>query len=330
MPPAPAPDPSTSEPPCPNPGAATLIEPMDQASVNALAGCEELFGLILQGALDLRPLAALRRLGNGGLTLYDVQNLDGLQRLEDAYVLQLYGAPLRSLSTLSGLRHLTGIDMRESSVVDFTGLEGVSDLQALYLDHNPELESLAGLTLPARMNSITLSGNASLRDISGLGGLVELNVLGLADNPSLVDVPRFDQLTHLGAFLLRGGSQLTDSPQFPLITTISDLYILDNPLLERFTGFAALQTANYISVSDNPDLSEIDLGALEQAGALFIGHNPGLDGGALQLSLAGVQSDLPRIAPDQSQTQFDPCPWTSDDVCDENLSCAPGTDPVCP
>jgi hypothetical protein len=50
---------------------------------------------------------------------------------------------------------------------------------------------------------------------------------------------------------------------------------------------------------------------------------------ALGASLAGVSARALRIAPDQTQLEVDPCPWTADPICDEGYICAQGTDPIC-
>jgi len=75
---------------------------------------------------------------------------------------------------------------------------------------------------------------------------------------------------------------------------------------------------------------ELDLSQLVQVEAqLVVVNNARLDGAALASSLASVSSARHRIAPDQTQAWSDPCAWTGDELCDDEVFCVPGTDPVC-
>jgi hypothetical protein len=117
-------------------------------------------------------------------------------------------------------------------------------------------------------------------------------------------------------------------PEFPSITSLYTLNVWSNAALDRL-AFPALEYAETIFVTGNPSLVEVGLPRLSSAGYVYIYDNRQLDGAALAESLAGVSASELRIAPDQTQSLLDPCPWTTDAVCDELRQCAPGTDPVC-
>jgi hypothetical protein len=156
--------------------------------------------------------------------------------------------------------------------------------------------------------------------------------LEIRSNPLLARAIVFERLSRLGAFLLSGNASLRVAPAFPLVTSADgDIAIYDNPQLESLTGFASLISSNGLSILRNPRLVELDLGQLrETSTSLTIFENPGLDGAALAASLAPVASSMHRVAPDQNVANQNPCPWTSDPLCDEGWGhCAPGTDPVC-
>ena len=107
-----------------------------------------------------------------------------------------------------------------------------------------------------------------------------------------------------------------------------NLEIWNNPALEQLS-FSALEYLGRGFVAGNASLVEVSLPRLNSVGILSIHDNQQLDGVALSQSFADIPNNLLRVAPDQTQSQLDPCPWTTDDVCDEGGLCAPGTDPVC-
>jgi hypothetical protein len=179
------------------------------------------------------------------------------------------------------------------------------------------------------MTDVSLLYNGSLRDISSLAGLEGTNTLFVMDNVLLTQVPDFERLMRLDVLNLARNGNLRTAPQFPLLTAMNELTVTDNLQLEILTGFRALETANYVWISGNRSLVDVDLSQLRQAATLVILDNPPLDGTALASSLAGVESQFHRVAPDQTGPYLDPCPWTSDQTCDDYWFCALGTDPAC-
>ena len=333
-PPVAMPEPPFVEPePDPNPdptlcadAAFFTITALEQSTIDALEGCEEMFSLEVLAPLDLRPLASLRRLV--GLYLRNVASLEGLENVEQAEVVLLSGAELRSVRPLSGLRYLDELQVGDTSLVDLTGLENVRGLVNLRVQNNIDLESLNGLVLQDPANYVTITDNPALRDVTSLGPLREVWTLEIARNPQLTEVPVFFQLVFVESFQLTDNAALRAAPEFPSITWISTLNISFNTALERF-AFPALQIADTLTVTGNPSLVEVGLPLLSEAGYVNIYYNQQLDGVALGESLAGVTASELRVAPDQTQSVLDPCPWTTDTLCDEFGQCAPGTDPVC-
>ncbi len=311
---------------CPDPifGQAVAFA---QSEIDALAGCEGLYGLWVYGALDLRPLASLRRVGEGGLYLQYAGSLEGLEGLEEAFWMSLYGESIQSLLPLAGLRRVENLSLTYTGLVDLSGIENVSGIRSLNAYGNNLLGSLQGLAVEPEMTEVAVQGNTVLYDISSLSRIEGLNRLYVGDNPVLTQIHDFERLVRLGGVALERNFNLLAAPQFPLLTSINELTVVDHPMLERLTGFAALETASYISISANPNLVELDLSHLRQAQTLIIFDNSRLDGAALASNLAGVESLTHRVAPDQTQAVLNPCPWTTDNECD--WLCEWGTDPVC-
>jgi hypothetical protein len=308
---------------------ASVTDVSDQDGIDALAGCEALFGLQVYGALDLRPLAALRRIGEGALTLGAVASLDGLEALEETPTLHIDGVALRSLRPLLALRRVDNVQLSHTGLVDLSGFEHLDGVRGLLIDNNDELRSLDGLVVARKMTALTLSQNAALVDATALRGLRDVATFSIMGNSALTQLPDFEQLVHLDALMIVDNAALQAAPAFPLLTSIGGLDVRENAALQLLTGLATLQTASFISIRRNPKLATVDLSQLQQAGPVFIVDNAGLDGSLLSSRLASVESSLLRVAPDQTQSLLSPCPWAADDVCDERYLCAPDTDPIC-
>ena len=303
----------------------------EQSEIDSLAGCEELTGLRVYGPLDLRPLASLRRVtGPAGVDLEENANLEGLEGLEEATRLEVSGGSVPSLRALSGLRRLGSLALTNTRLVDLLGLENLRGVQSLDIQDNPVLESLQGLTAEGEMADLTFERNPALRDVSSLAGIEGVSFFLVRHNPSLAQLPISNDSCGSTDCSCLETPTLQAGPQFPLLTSAKDITIVDQPMLQRWTGIAALETARYLWISGNDNLVELDLSRLRQAETLLvIVDNPRLDGAALASTLAGVETELHRVPLDQTRGVQDPCPWTTDDVCDE-VFCAPGTDPMCP
>jgi hypothetical protein len=208
-------------------------------------------------------------------------------------------------------------------------LENVTGLTYLYIQNNPELESMTGLVLEGTIDFVTIGNNAALRDLTSLTRLREVRSLEIAFNPQLTESPAFAQLTSMTSFVLTTNAALRAVPEFPLITEMVVLGIRDNAALERFNAFPALGYVESLEIFGNPNLVEVRLPQLSEADAVYIHYNEQLDGEVLAASLAGISARTLRVAPDQTQLELDPCPWTTDPMCDEGYMCAQGTDPSC-
>lgn len=299
----------------------------EQSTIDALAGCVNISSLSVFAPLDLRPLASLRYVSS--LYLSDVASLEGLENIETATTVVLTGAATRSARPLSGLRYADYLNVNGTSLVDLSGLENVRGVTNLVIQNNPALDNLNGLALEDRINYVTILDNPTLRDATSLQSLRQAWSIEIARNPRLTELPAFSQLVFLDTFILSENAALLAAPPFPSIANLGTLTVWFNAALERFT-FPALQYASAISIHGNPSLVDIGLPLLNQAGYVNVYYNEQLDGVALGERLSGVVTSSLRIAPNQTQSELDPCPWTTDDLCDEYVLCAPGTDPICP
>ena len=126
-------------------------------------------------------------------------------------------------------QHLTSLDVRYEGILDLTGLEHATDLQALVLIENKihDLSPLSGLT---ELGFLDLGGNQisdlrplaaltrletlhiwrnRIEDISPLAGLVNLKTL-LIENNDIKDFSSLDALRHLEVVNINGNFRVAD------------------------------------------------------------------------------------------------------------------------
>ena len=126
-------------------------------------------------------------------------------------------------------QHLTSLDVRYEGIVDLTGLEHATDLQALILIENKihDISPLASLT---ELGFLDLGGNQisdlrplaaltrlealqiwrnQVEDISPLAGLVNLKKLLIEDN-DIQDFSHLDELSHLEVVNIKGNFRVGD------------------------------------------------------------------------------------------------------------------------
>ena len=161
------------------------------------------------------------------------RRLSGTQWMPDTALRQAVretlDLPVHHLLTPEDLQHLTSLDVRYKGIVNLTGLEHATDLQALVLIENKihDISPLSGLT---KLAFIDLGGNQvsdlrplaaltrletlqiwrnEIEDISPLAGLVNLKKL-LIENNDIRDFSPLDGLTHLAVLHKHGNFRVCD------------------------------------------------------------------------------------------------------------------------
>ncbi len=320
---------------------------LDLSGVSNLTGLENLEetdALYMIGSTpDLSVLRSLRRIGTLNISyseLVDFTALGGNATVERELSLSS-NAQLRSLAGLSIDGQLSVLALSGSPLIEdvevlrrLTAIENRLDIGDLGLRDVGVLENLreaAGAGISVRSDTIV--------DITGLGGLRSVGALSIG-GPALTTVPEFSELATMGSFSLSGVTRLESSPSFPLVTSMPGrLEISFNEGLVSMTGFSSLESVGTLHVYGNPALLDLAFGSLREAtDELMIANNPSLDGGDVATAFAAVEgAAMRRIAPDQAGVTQQPCPWTDDFLCDEDMwipgtvarMCAPGADPVC-
>lgn len=270
--------------------------PLDQASLDALSGCTSLYGLQLRGTFDLRPLASLRRVGSGGLTIGGDTGLAGLENLEEAASLMLLDMRQPDLAVFESLRDVEWLTLTSVQVPSLRGLEAVESIRNLDISSNALLESLDGLVPPSEMNSVALRDNPALSDISALryvtrissslaleGTALEalpfealsgaISEVSIGDSPRLADISGLRNLESIeGLFIY--GTALRSAPRFERLTHLRAFGLEANLVLEATPSFPLVTSVVSFVVRSNPVLTTLlGFSAVEFAEYISVSQN---------------------------------------------------------
>ncbi len=282
--------------PEPAPAGRSCDVPLDErglpfvstpAQIAELEGCEEISGALYIDSpdgvrLDLRPLAALRRV-LGPLTIgcnpylgtdsfcgeseERSLTLDGLQNLESVMSLTLGGLRIPSLSELSGLRNIG----RELHIVNcnslgsLDGLQGLSAVSRVSLKANSRLESLTGLSIAPAAALVHIQNAPSLTDLSVLRPLVSAEHFELREMP-LRNLDVLSNLRNASVVYLIDVPELSDVSGLSQLRTLEKLY-LQNTGLQNLAGLL-LESLAALDLWDNTELVEVDALSGVQLGSL--------------------------------------------------------------
>lgn len=336
-------------------GDVVLSSPADLAAIvsaRAITGSLRAEGSSLT-ALDLPDLVQV----GGDLVLWENASLTDLSlpslRIVDGG-LSLYDSPgISSLQGLSSLREVGG-DLSIQRMEGLSSLQGLESLRRvggrLYLLHDTALQSLDGLD--------------ALAVVGGSIQLWELYALASAELPALhtaggrLDLFEDDALLSLSMPALRrvSGIELHHCDligsvgSFPLLTETGDVSLLYNGALSDLSGLSALERLEVLSFAAMPALAslqglsslegiegglvvggtaltEIDLPALTEAGALQIDGNPDLLAVGLP-ALTEVGGDvIAKNNPGLSQCAFES--WLEDKIVGGDVLCADNLEDGC-
>jgi hypothetical protein len=286
-----------------------------QRSLEGLENLELVKGDLRLSSLEvtsLASLAGLRAVGAGpgrGLVLentFGLQNLSGLEQLENLHNLSISGAPeLVSIDELQLALQMESLGL--SSVPRLASIESLSrhvarlDLLAL---SSTGLSSL-GTALPDNIDQLTITDNGLLTDTNALLGLRSLRWLQIQGNPRLTNIAFPVQVSRLDALIVADNPQLGTLSLFTL-ERLDDLEILRNSSLTSIElPSLTVPVLNLIVVSN---------------GSLPAESFRSLMPGTAKLKIGGNQGDTSGLSP---------CPWKKDGYCDSpptDTLCAPNTD----
>lgn len=255
------------------PLCGTSVYVGDQASLDALEGCDVIYGsLSIYGVRDLRPLHALREvLGDLDLYMGDVadgvgpnggHSLEGLENLEHVggHVLSLQSVQAPTLAPLAKLRIDEPITVRINDCDQLQSLAGLNlsgGFLHLQIAGNDRLETLAPLRIADTSGyapTIEILGNPNLSGVAGLeavtsGLRIQLSEIRTTDLAFLANlrvaeslsIQQFPELTdaslpnleRLDRLDIGFNERLSDAPEYPELRDLGMLWVASNPELRE-------------------------------------------------------------------------------------------------
>lgn len=331
------------------PGDMRLYGLPKLGSLAGLENVEEIGGRCSVGdcmnVMDLAGLASLRRAGNGfSVSKMQVVDLHGLEALTEigelgGEISNVFIDDNDELLTLDGLDAVLwhdklGLTLNSNDrLTDIGALAGANELASLSLRDDIDLTSLAGLeSLTSVAGLFELVHNTQLGDLGALGKLQSVGELGILGEQS------FDNLAPLSALTTAGKiyvvfSNIVEIGPLPALSEVDSLSLVSNLSLGDLKGLGALKTVtNSLTIDKNGIQTIDDLVSLTSVGGdLVIVRNAFLPQDATAqwgaaLDVGGTRKIAGNMG---AEAPADPCPWTDDGVCDEDLGiCAGGSDPA--
>jgi hypothetical protein len=167
-------------------------------------------------------------------------------------------------------------------IEDVTGLDSLKVVSAdLVIRGAERLANLQGLAgVEALGGSLVVQGNAALRDLSGFEGL---RSIGRASDVGSVVITENGALTSIAALAVADISRLSvtvaNNPELARLAglsgarSLSNVVIVDNESLESLNGLAGVTDLESLTVANNAAVPDVNLPALERAGAFTLTGN---------------------------------------------------------
>jgi hypothetical protein len=231
--------------------------------------------IYLEGCNNLKDLTGLEGVQTWtGLTVggsSSFESLEGLAMPPNEVLVVMDDLPaLQSLSALSGAS-ISHLRVTRTGLPSFDGL-WVDTIGSLYLQYNPALTDLDGLSGLRALAELTLEGNDALDHLPewpGLSGLLEVKIF---NNAELRAIPAFDVRETNGSFAT-GPMLGADNPD-QVFEAFLMFAVGGNPQLTSIDWPRGFRRGQYVGIFANPSLKELDLEGLERVDALSIRDNP--------------------------------------------------------
>lgn len=174
---------------------------------------------------------------SGAVASAPVRHLDGIERLPALRRVSITGGFVTDLEPLTGLGHLTSLDLGHNGVRDLGPLAQLRGLRTLELADNQvtDLSPLSGLT---DLSRLVISGNA-VSDLAPLAGLTRLEVLDASSN-RVSDLRPLSGLAVLDRLTLSENLVTDAAPLSPLRLRMLDLHGNRLTSTDSLTGLPVL------------------------------------------------------------------------------------------
>lgn len=198
----------------------------------------------------------------------DLDDLDGIDRLQGLNTLDLSGNRLGDLTGLGSLADLRHIDLSANDVSDLSPLEPLVELSTLTLTDN-DVQDLTPLAGMRQLVDLDVAGNR-ITSLSGVGSLTSLLYLVLSDNP-VADLTAVGQLPHLGE-LVAADAQITDVSPLASSTELRRVTLDRNEVVDP-SPLCGSPVLAYLAISDNKITDASTLSSCPALSELWLGGN---------------------------------------------------------
>ena len=295
-----------------------------------------------------------------------INNLSGLNAIESAYLIKIQNTHIEHLYGLENLIFIQELWLNSNyNLIDFAGLELISNIELLNVIDNTALESADGLGSLSQISQLNFFDNTSLTDLTALSQITQLNGLRIAgnnlttldglsnlvavvgeifvSNEQVINLNVFSGLNNLTASLfLWNNPVLTDVSVFQEVTQLQDLVIVGCNQIQGFQGFENLaEVEGIFRLGFNPQMTDLTaFGNLTAVGSLDIYENDNLlslDGleGLIEVTEAVYLMDNPNLVDIDALQNLNPQGLdqvvisrnTSLSICDNDFVCQVIFDP---
>ncbi len=191
----------------------------------------------------------------GGKWFNCIDEIEGLDNLENLEEIDLYGNEIEKIENLEKLKNLKDLDLSRNLIKKVENLQGIKNLEILDLGHNPikKVENLDGLD---NLETLYLS-DSSITDLHGLSKLKNLKKLGLYGN-KLKQLEGIENLRNL-EWLNLDVNQLTELSGLEHLDKMKELRLSDNFIEHIGDALDRLGVLETIDLSKNPLKSRSDV-----------------------------------------------------------------------
>lgn len=251
-------------------------------SIDAIKGCESLNSIKIDGNISLNhfPLFEKTKTINSIDISYgsEIQNLSGLENLDNIESLKFFRSNIRSLEGVSNINKIGTIEIYECpNLNNLTGIENVQEIDNLSVQFCNNFNSVEGF----KLNSIGdfVLAQTSITSLQGLESLKFVEgSFALNFNEKLENTIGLENIEEIKDLWIDGNSNLNSINAFENLTNLNLLFILNNRSLKNLNGFNSLETINQLGIKDSSLENLSGLNNLKQINNRFLAsHNPNLN-----------------------------------------------------
>jgi len=176
---------------------------------------------------------------------------------------QITGDNITNLNGLNAITYIGGglTIWYTSNLVDLSGLENLTEVDALVISENDALTEISSLSNLAQIHSwITIIGNPNLNSLEGLEQITSIPVwwVNISDNDNLINLDGLNNLNYVNQLYVGNNDNIIDLSGFENLDSVFWLDIGDNDNLQNLNGLSSLsKVSHHLSIYSNNVLNSL-------------------------------------------------------------------------